>query len=58
MLVDLFIGCLVFAVILLPQYCFKNKYQKDYELMKAADEHFDATEVSFSNEEIRELRKL
>ena len=56
MLNDLAIACLVFALIMLPQWCFRTKYQDELERMEA--EGKEPTTIDFTAEEIREIKKM
>ena len=55
-LCDLLCGCVVMAIIFLPNFCFKTKYAADLEQMKAAGYH--SVDLDFSKEEIQEIRKM
>ena len=44
------------AIIMLPNYCFKTKYQEDLDQMKAAG--YQSVELDFSKEEIQEIRQM
>ena len=56
MLNDLAIACVIFAFILLPQYCFRTKYQEELDQMRAAGK--EPTTIDFSVEEVEEIKKL
>ena len=55
-LVDLSIAVLIIAIIFMPQYCFRSKYQDELDQMKA--DGVGCTEFTFSKEEIDNLKRL